>query len=86
MIMDASFNVAMEPFRALVADNLPDSQRAKGFAIQACLIGVGAVTGSYMASILAWLGFNQVSGPNGVATISNTPTISAPLFLSLPFW
>jgi maltose/moltooligosaccharide transporter len=67
MIMDASFNVAMEPFRALVADNLPDSQRAKGFAIQACLIGIGAVAGSYMASILAWLGFNQVSGPNGVA-------------------
>src|ERR1700735_5677822 len=47
MIMDASFNVAMEPFRALVADNLPDSQRAKGFAIQAFLIGVGAVGGSY---------------------------------------
>src|SRR5580692_5234699 len=67
MIMDASFNVAMEPFRALVADNLPDSQRTKGFAIQAFLIGVGAVAGSYMTSILAWLGFNQVSGPNGVA-------------------
>jgi maltose/moltooligosaccharide transporter len=28
MIMDASFNVAMEPFRALVGDNLPDAQRA----------------------------------------------------------
>ena len=27
MIMDACFNLAMEPFRALVADNLPDSQR-----------------------------------------------------------
>ncbi len=67
MIMDASFNVAMEPFRALVADNLPDSQRAKGFAIQAFLIGIGAVAGSYLASILAWLGFSQVSGPNGVA-------------------
>ena len=67
MIMDASFNVAMEPFRALVADNLPDNQRAKGFAIQACLIGVGAVAGSYMTSILAWLGFSQVSGQNGVA-------------------
>ena len=26
MIMDASFNVAMEPFRALVADKLPSSQ------------------------------------------------------------
>jgi maltose/moltooligosaccharide transporter len=67
MIMDASFNVAMEPFRALVADNLPDTQRAKGFAIQACLIGIGAVAGSYMTTILAWLGFSQVSGHNGVA-------------------
>jgi maltose/moltooligosaccharide transporter len=67
MIMDASFNVAMEPFRALVADNLPDSQRAKGFAIQACLIGIGAVGGSYMTSILAKMGFSQVSGHNGVA-------------------
>ncbi|WDF56656.1 MFS transporter [Mucilaginibacter sp. KACC 22063] len=46
MIMDASFNVAMEPFRALVADNLPDSQRGQGFSIQTCLIGLGAVIGS----------------------------------------
>src|SRR5580698_834048 len=67
MVMDASFNVAMEPFRALVADNLPDSQRTKGFAIQACLIGIGAVSGSYMTSILAKLHFSQVSGHNGVA-------------------
>src|SRR5215475_6640206 len=58
MVMDASFNVAMEPFRALVADNLPDRQRAKGFAIQAFLIGVGAVGGGFMTSILAWLGFS----------------------------
>ena len=67
MIMDASFNVAMEPFRALVADNLPDSQRSKGFAIQACLIGIGAVGGSYMTSILAWFGFSQTPGPDGIA-------------------
>jgi len=67
MVMDASFNVAMEPFRALVADNLPDRQRAKGFAIQACLIGIGAVAGSYMTWILARLGFSQESGHNGVA-------------------
>ena len=67
MIMDASFNVAMEPFRALVADNLPDTQRTKGFAIQACLIGIGAVSGSYMTSILAWLGFGQEPGKDGIA-------------------
>ena len=34
MIMDASINVAMEPFRALVADNLPTSQRTLGFSVQ----------------------------------------------------
>jgi maltose/moltooligosaccharide transporter len=67
MVMDASFNVAMEPFRALVADNLPDSQRTAGFAIQAFLIGIGAVGGSYMTSILAWLGVGQVPGKDGIA-------------------
>ena len=34
MIMDASFNIAMEPFRALVGDNLRTDQRTLGFSIQ----------------------------------------------------
>jgi len=67
MIMDASFNVAMEPFRALVADNLPDSQRTSGFAIQTFLIGIGAVIGSELPSILAKNGFSQEAGESGVA-------------------
>ncbi|MCW3088705.1 MAG: maltose transporter MalT [Sediminibacterium sp.] len=67
MIMDASFNVAMEPFRALVADNLPDSQRTSGFAIQTFLIGIGAVVGSELPSLLAKNGFSQEPGPSGVA-------------------
>jgi maltose/moltooligosaccharide transporter len=53
MLMDASFNVAMEPFRALVADNLPDEQHNMGFSLQTFLIGVGAVVGSALPSILA---------------------------------
>ncbi len=67
MIMDASFNVAMEPFRALVADNLPDSQRTSGFAIQTFLIGIGAVVGSELPSFLAKNGFSQEAGASGVA-------------------
>jgi maltose/moltooligosaccharide transporter len=67
MIMDASFNVAMEPFRALVADNLPDSQRTSGFAVQTFLIGIGAVVGSELPSFLAKQGFSQEAGPSGVA-------------------
>lgn len=67
MIMDASFNVAMEPFRALVADNLPDSQRTSGFAVQTFLIGIGAVVGSELPSLLAKNGFSQEAGTSGVA-------------------
>ena len=67
MVMDASFNVAMEPFRALVADNLPDTQRTSGFAIQTFLIGVGAVVGSELPSLLAKAGFSQDAGESGVA-------------------
>jgi maltose/moltooligosaccharide transporter len=62
MIMDASINLAMEPFRALVADNLPDEQRTAGFSIQTCLIGIGAVAGSWFPYILAeWFGISKVA-------------------------
>lgn len=47
-IMDASINVAMEPFRALVADKLPSDQRTLGFSVQTVLIGIGAVIGSWL--------------------------------------
>ncbi len=53
MIMDASFNIAMEPFRALVADKLPSEQRTTGFSIQTVLIGIGAVVGSWLPYVLA---------------------------------
>ncbi|SEK95912.1 maltose/moltooligosaccharide transporter [Olivibacter domesticus] len=62
MIMDASINVTMEPFRALVADNLPNSQRSKGFSIQTFLIGIGAVAGSWLPYILAeFLGASKIA-------------------------
>ncbi len=52
MIMDASFNIAMEPFRALVADVLPSDQRTLGFSVQTILIGIGAVIGSWLPYVL----------------------------------
>ncbi|MEY3369204.1 MAG: hypothetical protein RI973_2359, partial [Bacteroidota bacterium] len=50
-IMDASINVAMEPFRAFVGDNLPDEQRTTGFAMQSFFIGTGAVIASLLPYI-----------------------------------
>jgi maltose/moltooligosaccharide transporter len=67
MIMDTSFNIAMEPFRALVADNLPDTQRTLGFSIQTFLIGLGAVVGSALPEILSKNGFSMQVGKDGVA-------------------
>ena len=62
MIMDASFNIAMEPFRALVADMLPADQSTLGFTIQTFLIGIGAVIGSWLPYILAeWFGISKVA-------------------------
>lgn len=59
-VMDASFNVAMEPFRALVADNLPSDQRTLGFSVQTVLIGIGAVIGSWLPYVLAnWFGISN---------------------------
>ena len=52
MIMDASINITMEPFRALVGDMLPDEQHTTGFSIQTFLIGIGAVVGSLLPSIM----------------------------------
>ncbi len=51
-LMDASINIAMEPFRALVADNLGEEQRTLGFSIQTFLIGIGAVLGSWLPYIM----------------------------------
>ena len=67
MVMDASFNVAMEPFRALVADNLPNSQSTLGFSIQTFLIGLGAVAGSALPEILAKNGVSMQAGADGIA-------------------
>ena len=60
MIMDASFNVAMEPFRALVGDNLRTDQRTLGFSVQTALIGFGAVIGSWLPYALTnWFGVSN---------------------------
>src|SRR5271165_2693970 len=56
-ILDASINISMEPFRAFVADMLPDEQRTQGFAMQSLFIGLGAVVASVLPGlILQWTG------------------------------
>lgn len=66
-LMDASINVAMEPFRALVGDMLPKHQGTLGFSIQTILIGIGAVIGSEMPNWLTKLRVPNVAQEGYVA-------------------
>lgn len=88
MIMDASFNVAMEPFRALVADLLPTDQRTLGFSIQTCLIGIGAVIGSWLPYVFAEFFGVEKSTTDGSVPFSVTLSfyIGAVVFLIAILW
>ncbi|SIP89767.1 MFS transporter [Chryseobacterium sp. RU33C] len=66
-MMDASVNIAMEPFRALVGDMLPKHQGTIGFSVQTILIGIGAVLGSYLPDWLTKLGISNEAPAGFVA-------------------
>ena len=68
-ILDASINVSMEPFRAFVADMLPEEQRTRGFAMQSLFIGLGAV----VASALPWMMTNLFAIAAGSAEGEKVP-------------
>ncbi|MCG8580026.1 MAG: MFS transporter [Bacteroidales bacterium] len=51
-LMDGSFNITMQPFRALVADMTPPEQRNLGYSTQSFLINAGAVIGSILPFVL----------------------------------
>ena len=67
-IMDASINVAMEPFRAFVGDMLPKEQVTQGYAFQTFFIGVGGVA----ASVLPWVFANWLHVAN-TAEVGKVP-------------
>ena len=66
-LMDASFNITFQPFRALVADMTPEEQRNKGYSIQSFLINVGAVIGSALPFILTGFGVSNETEAGKVA-------------------
>ena len=88
MIMDASINVTMEPFRALVADMLPDEQHTTGFAVQTFLIGVGAVIGSLLPSVMnRFFGFSNAVVAGEVAdNVKMAFYVGAVVLLCSVFW
>jgi maltose/moltooligosaccharide transporter len=71
-VLDASINIAMEPFRAFVGDQLSEKQRPTGYAMQSLFIGVGAVIASMLPWIFAQAGVSNVGTGSGAASIPDT--------------
>ncbi|NCP06183.1 MAG: MFS transporter [Flavobacteriaceae bacterium CG2_30_34_30] len=68
-ILDASINISMEPFRALVADKLHESQRSYGFVIQTLIIGIGTWIASNLPWLISELGVSNDAAP-GIVPMS----------------
>jgi len=65
-VLDASINISMEPFRALVADKLPDRQRSYGFVLQTLIIGIGTWVASNLPWLVTQMGVANEAGPGVV--------------------
>lgn len=87
-VMDASINVSMEPFRALVADLLPSEQRTSGFAVQSFFIGTGAVVASCLPYILTnFLGVSNTAAEGKIPlSVSLSFYIGAVAFIGAVSW
>jgi maltose/moltooligosaccharide transporter len=87
-MLDASINISMEPFRAFVADLLPEEQRTQGFAMQSLFIGLGAVIASALPWLLKHWGVSGVSvaGHAIPTTVRLSFTLGAAVFLAAVLW
>ncbi len=67
-ILDAANNIAMEPYRAFVADKLPKDQHAIGFLMQSFFAGLGITLANFTPAILVMLGILSISdkAENGI--------------------
>jgi len=69
-ILDAANNLAMEPYRAFVADKLDDKQQSLGFLMQSFFTGLGITLANFTPAILVSLGILAISDKlaNGIPT------------------
>ena len=74
-VLDASINVSMEPFRAFVADLLPEGQRTLGFAMQSIFHRAGG-GGGLRAAVGAGERVSCAAGGGGPHTVPTTVRLS----------
>ena len=86
-MLDASFNFSMEPFRALVADQLPPSQRPAGYGMQVFFIGIASVVASLLPWILTKAGVANVAAAGQIPqTVKYSFYCGAVVLLATMLW
>jgi maltose/moltooligosaccharide transporter len=86
-VLDACINISMEPFRAFVADLLPEFQRTRGFAMQSLFIGLGAVVASALPYLLTHVFHVEARGTGSIPfTVRLSFYIGAAAFLGAVLW
>jgi maltose/moltooligosaccharide transporter len=88
-VLDGTINASMQPFRALVADNLPEEQGSQGFAIQSLFIGLGGTVASALPWMMTnWFGLAADAGGQGhiPQSVRLSFYIGAVAFLGAVLW
>jgi maltose/moltooligosaccharide transporter len=88
-VLDGTINASMQPFRALVADNLPEEQNAQGFAVQSLFIGLGGTVASALPWMMTnWFGLAAEGAGQGhiPASVRLSFYIGAAAFLGAVLW
>jgi len=85
-ILDASINITMEPFRAFVADKLPEEQRTLGFVMQSFFIGIGQTLANALPFLFASLGVVGVMATGIPHSVDYSFKIGAAVFLLAVIW
>jgi maltose/moltooligosaccharide transporter len=85
-ILDASINITMEPFRAFVADKLPEEQRTLGFVMQSFFIGIGQTLANALPYLFTALGVVGVMASGIPLSVDYSFKIGAVVFLLAVLW
>ncbi len=88
-VLDGTINASMQPFRAMVADNLPEEQNSQGFAIQSLFIGLGGTIASALPWMMTnWFGLAQDKAGQGHIPSSVTLSfyIGSVAFIGAVLW
>ena len=85
-ILDASINITMEPFRAFVADKLPEEQRTLGFVMQSFFIGIGQTLANGLPYLFSVLGVAGVMATGIPLSVDYSFKIGAIVFLIAVVW